>query len=739
VRISIRVAFSSLFIVLGVVPIAAAAQSQPDSPVQVVTVQAVRLTTALNVDGQLSEEIYSSVKPRSEFIQQEPLEDVAATERTDVWVFFDKDTLFLSFRCWETRPALLVANEMRRDSNNIFSNDHVAFFLDTFHDGRNGIEIAINALGGRWDGQITDERIFNSDWNPVSDIQVAKFEQGWSVEVAIPFKSLRYATGDALTWGFNVRRFNRWKNETSFMTRIPRSLGQFGLFHASLAAELTGLEVPLSRNLDLKPYAVGSLTSDRTINPQVSNDFDGAVGLDAKYGLTQGISADFTYNTDFAQVEADEQQINLTRFALFFPEKREFFLENQGLFGFGGISAANRSGDTPIIFYSRRIGLEQGHTVPIQVGGRVTGRAGSFSLGVLNIQSKEDPISGSPGTNFTVARVKQDILRRSSIGLIYTGRNHAERLGGTNQAYGVDGTFAFFTDLTINTYWARTHTEGIPSDVARETSYKGEVDYAGDRYGAHAEHLYIGDQFIPDIGFLRRSDISRSFGQFRFSPRIPGSKTIRKLYFIESMLYVETTDGRVDTRDWRGEFDIEFQNSDKFVASYGGTYEFVPRPTEIVGLIIPTGPYDYASTLVGYIFGQQRRLSGAVSVQTGSFYDGDKTSFSISQGRFNATPQLSIEPTYLGNWVHLPQGSSITHLVGSRITYTMSPTMFVSALLQYNTGASTVSSNIRLRWEYRPGSELFVVYNDQRDTLSPGFSELQNRAFIVKVNRLFRF
>jgi hypothetical protein len=175
------------------------------------------------------------------------------------------------------------------------------------------------------------------------------------------------------------------------------------------------------------------------------------------------------------------------------------------------------------------------------------------------------------------------------------------------------------------------------------------------------------------------------------------------------------------------------------VASYGGTYEFVPRPTEIVGLIIPTGPYEYASTLVGYTFGQQRRLSGSVSVQTGSFYDGDKTSFSISQGRFNATPQLSIEPTYLGNWVRLPQGSSTTHLVGSRITYTMSPTMFVSALLQYNTGTSTVSSNIRLRWEYRPGSELFVVYNDQRDTLSPGYPELQNRAFIVKVNRLFRF
>jgi Domain of unknown function (DUF5916) len=723
---------------LSAAPVAHASQSGASDRRE--PVRAVALATPLRLDGRLDEEIYSKVEPASDFVQQEPVEDAPATEKTEVWIFFDKDSLFLAFRCWETRPEMLIANEMRRDSNNIFSNDHVAFFLDTFHDGRNGIEFAINALGGRWDGQTSNETSFNADWNPISEIRTARFDRGWTVEVVIPFKSLRYAPGASQTWGLNVRRYSKWKNETSFLTPVPRALGQLGLFHASLATTLVGLEAPSSsRNLEIKPYAVSSLTTDLGATPRISNDLTGDVGLDVKYGLTQGLTADFTYNTDFAQVEADEQQINLTRFSLFFPEKREFFLENQGLFNFGGVSTTNSSPDTPILFYSRRIGLEQGHTVPIVAGGRVTGRAGRFSLGLLNIESRQDAVSGAAKTNFSVARLKRDILRRSGVGVLFTGRSVGEGGAGANQAYGVDGTFAFFDNLSINTYWARTHTDGVADDDTRDVSYKGELDYAGDRYGAHVERLVVGDHFNPDIGFSRRTDIRRSFGLFRFSPRVPSSKTIRKLSWTGSLAYIENGAGRLDTRNSRGEFAMDLQNSDRFVANFDDTYEFLSRPTQIVGLTIPAGGYDYSSALVGYTFGQQRKLSGTVSAQYGEFYGGHKTSVTISQGRFNVTPQLSLEPTYLGNWVTMPQESSTAHLVGTRATYTASPTMFASAFVQYNTGIHSVSTNVRLRWEYRPGSELFVVYNEQRDTLSPRFPGLMNRGATVKINRLFRF
>ena len=711
------------------------AQSAPD-----VELHATRVAVPLKVDGHLDEAVYASVPPVSDLWQQEPVEGEGATEKTEFWVFFDADRLYVSIRAWESNMAALVANEMRRDNSNIFQNDHVAFLLDTFHDRRNGVEFAINAIGGRWDGQISNETQFNADWNPVYDLAVGRFEGGWTIEVAIPFKSLRYGPGRAQVWGMNVRRVNRAKNETSFLTHVPRALGQRGLFHASLAATLTGLEVPPgSRIFEVKPYVTSSLTSDAAATPRISNDPAGDFGIDAKVGVTQGLTADFTYNTDFAQVEADEQQVNLTRFSLFFPEKRDFFLENLGLFGFGGV-AATGGGDVPILFHSRRIGFDAGRAVPIEAGGRLTGRVGRFSMGLLNIESDRDEASGGPRTNFSVLRVKRDLLRRSSIGMIFTGRDHvpASALGNTasNETYGVDGTFAFFDNLAINTYWALNHTDGVSGDDA---SYRAQLDYAGDRYGVQIEHLAVGDNFRPEIGYVRRDDIRRSLGLFRFSPRPRASRLVRKYSYAGALVYTETGDGHLDTRDWRGEFGIEFQNSDKLTASYGGIFERLPQPLHIVGLTIPPGGYDYATARVGFTFGQQRPASGSVTVERGEFYSGDKTTLTISQGRLNLSSQLSIEPTYLANWVTLPDSRSTTHLAGTRVTYTMTPTMFASALVQYNTGVHAVSANVRLRWEYRPGSELFVVFNEQRDTETARFPDLVNRAVIVKVNRLLRF
>ncbi len=704
------------------------------------TVQAVRLTTPLQLDGRLDEAVYTRAQPMSDFIQTEPQEGVPATEKTEIWVFFDQDNVYVVARCWESQPDRMVVNEMRRDSPAVFQNETFGFYLDTFSDRRNGIGFNINPIGGRQDGQITNGR-WNRDWNAIWDLAVGQFDGGWTVEVAIPFKSLRYGPGEAQLWGFNARRVNRWKNETSHLTPIPNALGGLGLFRGSLAASLVGIEAPPgSKNLEIKPYAISNLASDLIATPKISNDLSGDVGVDVKYGVTQNFIADFTYNTDFAQVEADEQQVNLTRFNLFFPEKREFFLENPGLFTFGGVDGFTGGFGTasaPLLFYSRRIGLNEGRVVPIDVGGRLTGRLGRYSLGLLNIQTAGEPVSGARTTNFSVVRLKRDVLRRSNVGLIYTRRSVGLDEGGSNTAYGIDGTFAFFDNLAINTYWARTETQRLRG---KDTSYRVQLDYAGDRYGVGLERLGVGDHFNPEVGFVRRDDMRRTSGQLRFSPRPQSIESIRRFSWSGSLDYIENGAGRLETREWTGEFAIEFQNSDRFDLSYVGTYEFLPETFRIAPDVrVPVGGYDFRNVQVGFTFGTQRPLYGRLSAAHGTFYSGQKTAVGLSSGRANLTRQLSVEPTYSINWVDLPEGSFSTTLAGSRVTYAVTPWMFTSALVQYSSGTNAVSANVRFRWEYQPGSELFVVYNEQRDTLARRFPKLTNRALIVKLTRLFRF
>ena len=496
---------------------------------------------------------------------------------------------------------------------------------------------------------------------------------------------------------------------------------------------------------------IGDISSDLNAVPAVSNQPGGNFGIDLiKYGITQNLTADFTINTDFAQVEADEQQVNLTRFSLFFPEKREFFLENQGVFGFGtagGRGPGGGSANAPIVFYSRRIGLSGGQEVPILAGGRVTGRAGAFTLGFLNIQTDDAPTSETLTTNFTVARIKRDLLRRSSVGAIFTNRSVSvlSPEAGSNQAFGLDAAFAFYDNLSITGYWAKTQTAGVQGE---DSSYSGELRYNGDRYGVTAEHLFIDRAFSPEIGFVRRDDMRKSFGLARFSPRPQSIASVRKFTFEGSYDYITDATGFVETREGLGRFNVELENSDQFEVSYLQTYDFLQDPFEISdGIVIPIGAYDFHNTLASYSFGSQRRISGRLSAEHGTFYDGTKTTIGAGGGfgpsgaaRIELTPQFSLEPGMSLNWVDLPQGSFTSTLVTTRATYTISPLMFVSALVQYNSSNEALSTNIRLRWEYLPGSELFIVYNEQRDTLMPAtFPELENRALIVKVNRLFRF
>jgi hypothetical protein len=717
-------------------PASALAQRPPQAPPPTVpAITATQVSEPIRIDGQLDEPLYRDVPPVTGFLQVEPRAGQPATEKTELWIAYDKDNVYVTFRNWESEPSRIVAKEMRRDTASMWGGDDiVSFIIDTFHDGRNGYQFALNSIGGHDDGQVSNERQYNGDWNTVWDYKAARFDGGWVVEVALPFKSLRYGSGVDQTWGFNALRTNRWKNELSFLSPPPTARGQGGIQQTSLAAVVTGIKAPGgSKNLELKPYVISNTTTARNTARRLGTDVTGDVGGDLKYGLSQNMTLDVTWNTDFAQVEADTQQVNLTRFSLFFPEKREFFLENQGTFNFG-----SASGDVPLLFYSRRIGLDGGQSVPLNVGGRLTGRVGRYTIGVMNLQTgEEDAVKALP-TNFSVLRVRRDILRRSTIGVMATGRYGTQTSATDNAAYGVDATFGFFRNLTINSYWARTDARG--TSKTDDTSYRGQLDYNADRYGLQLERLVVGRNFNPGVGFVRRPDIEKSFALARFSPRPRANRVIRKYWFVGSTGYIQNGAGRLDTRTRDLEFDVDFANTDRFQMIWNNTHEFLPAPFRIAtGITLPTGPYDYDNVHLQFNRAARRRVAGNVSVDRGTFYNGHKTGFGVSGGRVSVTPQLAFEPSYSVNRAELVQGNFTTQLAGLRAIVTPTAKMFTSAFLQYNSSTHSVSANVRLRWEYQPGSELFVVYNEDRDSEARGFPELSNRAFIVKVNRLVRF
>ena len=712
-----------------------------------ITIRAIRVSEALELDGVLEESIYRDHQPASQFIQQEPNEGAPASERTEAWVMFDDDHLYIAARCYDSQPERMVVNEMRRDSQTIFNNENFTVSLDPFYDRRSGFFFQTNPLGAIRDQEVGSERENNNDWNAVWDARAVRTHDGWTMEMAIPFRTLRYKQGGPQTWGIHLRRTIRWKNEQVFIAPVPASAGVRGSYRFSDAATLVGLEAPpLARNLEIKPYGISSLTTNHAASRPFANDLGADAGFDVKYGLSKGLTADFTYNTDFAQVEDDEQQVNLTRFNLQFPEKREFFLEGRGIFAFGGQqgSGGNASSSlTPVLFFSRRIGLSGAQEVPILAGGRVTGRAGRFAIGALNIQTREEEDIRAPSTNFSVLRIRRDIFRRSTIGLLATRRDPASG-GGANDAAGVDANLAFYQNLNVRGYWARTWTPGLTRGEGlrhSEASYRAELDYAADRYGLQVEHMSVGREFNPEVGFLRREDFRRNFALARFSPRPAAGrfKTVRKFSYEASFDYITNPEGALETREVQGTFRTELQNSDVATAEYTRTFEWIADAFNIAtGVRIRPGAYHFENVLGSYQLGNQHKLSGTFTLARGSFWDGTKTEAGY-RGRVELSYRFYMEPGISFNVVRLPAGDFTAKLISTRATFTLTPRIFTSALVQYNSSSNALSGNYRFRWEYQPGSDLFVVYSDGRDTTVRGYPELVNRTFVVKATRLFRF
>ena len=720
------------------------------------TLRAVRVDGPLRTDGVIDEAFYENTPAITEFVQSVPEEDGEPSQLTEVWIGFDDENVYVSAKVWDTEgPEGWIANEMRRDSNQLRLNDNFGVWFDTFYDRRNSVGFYGNAIGGISDFQTTNEGNPNRDWNPIYEARSALFEGGWSIEFAIPFKSLRYRPGVEQVWGIQMRRSVLRRNEWNHIRALPLSVGgggSRGVFRVSMYATLVGIEAPPpSRNLEVKPYGIAGSRTDVNVAPAISNDGYADAGLDIKYGITENLTADFTYNTDFAQVEVDEQQVNLTRFSLFFPEKREFFLESRGIFEFGvggigggsgggggrGGGTGRRGGSAPTLFYSRNIGLHGGEPVPILGGGRLTGKIGSFDVGLVNIQTGDAASVGAESTNFSVVRLRRDVFARSSIGALFENRSRSLSGQGSNQAWGVDGSFALTDELSLLAYYAETETDGL---IGLDASYRGQISYDADEWGGSVNHLVVGNDFNPEIGFVRRKDFRQTALSGRFSPRPQSISWIRQLTFQPNIDYLENErGGHVESRSWGGQFSAELENSDEFSVQYTDNYENLLVDAEISGATIPAGRYSFADVRLSYRMGPQRPYSADLSLRRGDYYSGTLTSLGLSRGRVEVTPQISLEPSLSFNWIDLPQGRFDQHVAVTRLTYTLTPRAYVSGLVQYNSRSKAVGGNFRFRWEWAPGSELFIVYTEDRDTdVLDRWSTLNNRGFVIKINRLLR-
>ena len=379
--------------------------------------------------------------------------------------------------------------------------------------------------------------------------------------------------------------------------------------------------------------------------------------------------------------------------------------------------------------------------VPIFGGGRVTGKVGQFDVGALSIQTGDEAVSGAESTNFTVLRLKRDILRRSTVGALFTNRSVATIGQGSSQTYGLDTTFAFYENLSMIGYVARTEMPGL---VDKNSSYQAQFDYGADRYGLQVDHLVIEDNFVPDVGFLRRDNFRRTFLEGRFSPRPESIDLVRRFSLTGSIDYILMADTNVlETRLNQVRFDTQFESSDQLSFTVNDNYELLLSPfSPAPDVRLPVGGYDFTDVEVAYSIGEHRRVNGQLSVQRGGYFNGDITAFAFRQGRVAVLPQLSIEPSVSVNWIDTLEGSFRTELLVTRLNYAFNPRMFFSGLIQYNSANDTVSNNLRFRWEYSPGSELFVVYTEDH-TMNPlrpnRVTDLRNRGLVIKFNRLFRY
>jgi hypothetical protein len=692
----------------------------------------------IRLDGVLDEAAWERARPISDFRQREPMVGEDGTERTEVRAIFGETTLFIGIRAFEEHPDQIVSRILQRDrvmeagmgdqGPQFTSDDAVAILFDPFQDRRNGIVFATNPNGAEFDALLTDEgREFNVDWRGVWEVRSARTEDGWSAEFAIPFRTIRYpANGGDGVWGFNVYRIIRHKNEQVLWRSWSRD--NEGFQRVSKAGALTGMEdLPQgSANWEAKPYVLGGVSSELNDEGELPTTGEGKIGLDLKGELRPGLVLDLTLNTDFAQVEVDDEQVNLTRFDLFFPEKRDFFLENAGIFEFG---LRDFMSPPPfLLFFSRRIGFSDDGPIPIVGGARMTGRVGSQTLGFLNVVTRAE--GEVPGENHSVARFKRDVGDSGYIGLMATDRRGSD---GWNTTAGVDAQFRPTSKITVDAFAASTWTEGDGGD---DVAYRAAFDYTADRIGVRASHYTIGDEANAELGFITRTDIRHTEGTFRFTLR-PNALGIRKVDVYNNGSYASRVDGAL--QDWEvGPFiGTEFNTSDDFTFFYRVAETVVDEAFELADSIpVATGTYD--QTRVGWWFrsSNARRVYLTQNTTWQEFYGGQRLSLDNSL-TLAPSPTVSVTAGYRWDDVDLPEGDFVADVISGRVNVALSTRFNTNLTVQYNRFADTVLANLRVNFIHRPGSDLFLVYTEEWG--DGGDLDLASRGLALKGTYLIRF
>ncbi len=699
------------------------------------------------IDGELDEPQWKRAGLAKDFIQNEPYSGKPASEPTEVRILYDRQNLYVGVYCFDSEGKKgIIVQDMARDFSGS-SGDSFQVVFDTFDDNRNGFVFGTNPKGAKRDMQVGGDGLsFNQDWNGVWHVKAKITDRGWQTEFAIPFKTLRFPRGEPQVWGVNFYRGIRRKNERSYWAPIPRPNY---LSRVSMAGLLEGINgIQRGQNLYIKPY----VSLPVLLREEDDVDFMPDAGLDVKYGVTSGMTLDLTVNTDFSQVEVDDVQINFTRFSLFFPEKREFFLENREIFEFGnsgfrGFSGRRRTGlfslfrprNDLIPFFSRRIGVsEDGELIPTLGGTRLTGRAGRYRLGIISMQT--DQFQDTPSTNFTVARLRRDVFRGSDIGVLFV--NKYQGAGQFNRTYGVDANFRFFNYLDLSSYVLNTDTPGIAD---KDMAGFFRVAWRDRLFDVEASHISIEENFNAEVGFVQRGGFDlkkgvgramrKNSGEFSLTPRPEGRiPWVREFRPSVDVNYITDDHNRLETREVSGRFSIRFNDTSFFSVGRRSTFERLVEEDEILDETLDLGDYQFEETTAYFSSDRRRMLSGSIFWSDGEFYNGEKTFYGVGLG-ISPSSQFGLDIFWDHADFNFPTRDFSTELVSTRVAYSFTTNMFLNALIQYSGREGLIASNIRFNLIHKPLSDFFLVYNERR---SPEGGIL-DRALILKLTYLFSF
>ena len=700
---------------------------------------AVKLTTqSAVIDGRLDDAVWRDATVFAGFTQREPHFGDPASERTEVRAFADHDALYVGAWMYDSHASDIVPGEKIRDGE-LTNSDYFAFILDTYHDRQNGFVFGTTPAAIEYDGQVTREGEgggvfqqgqtraqtgsiggFNLNWDGSWTVATSRDSLGWYAEFRIPFTTLRYGGGTTQTWGLNFARLVRRTNEEVFWAPIPR---QFNLYRLSLAGTLEGLQPPPNRIATVTPYVIGSTT--RTESPTLTTNHQD-FGVDSKYGLTPSLTLDLTYNTDFAQVEVDDQRVNLTRFPLFFPEKRPFFLENAGVFSAGTPQAVD-------LFFTRRIGIDSlGTPLPLLGGGRLTGKIGGTTVGALQMLTND--FATLRGQSYSVARASREIGRRSRVGVIALQRMARDSAGDYHRTFGIDGRIGTGDDWTTDWWAGSTDAPSRGTDFA----YSTRVAYSTATWNNNIRFLHVGNEFVPELGFISRTPGYRNIevGVMRFV-RDRSRPWLRDWNPHMTFRGYYGTDGYFQS-GWM-HFDVtelELANGGKVGPEYDIYHEGLQAPFEIApGIILPPGPYDYGELGFDWSSNPSLPVSWVLRSDVGPFYNGSRNSQTLTlTARQGATFSSSLLVDYSD--VHLAQGDFTRSLIGLRLAYFFTPRVSIQTLTQFNDQAHVWTANTRFSWLNTAGTGLFIVFNDAEE--ANGFLDWkrpQTHALTIKYSR----